>query len=257
MSNKDEKSDLDLRGSGEALGGSGEQELSSGERAEASSLRDSLETGSVDAMASLLTAALRPGELDDAVHEQILAAALGLTVQSAVVPSSVALAAEAPADQKEQLAADALRAALDAQRVDHPLVTLAHALKNADAPRPIDDIKNEALLRPALKLPSRRNSRRVAFGATLGALALAAGFVGLYVSSPGLFSAPQAAPAAMVAPPPADLFVPGMVEVRSTTELFQAEDFPRTGGATRRIDRISTARQADLRQNRFAEWGLP
>lgn len=246
---------------------------SADEREQASVLRDALDDGA-DPISGLLSAALRPGELDDEIHEKILAKALGLTVSTggaALRDDSVAGAPEAHdvdlrSNAAETRAAAELRDALDVldgrprletRAADHPLVGIAYALKHAHAPRPIDDIKNEALLRPALKLSSLASRRRVAFGAVLGTLAVAAAFLGLYATQPAMFGARTEAPAAALAPPPPDSFVPGMVEVHSTSELFQPEDFPRTGGATSRIDRISQARQADLRQNRFASWGLP
>jgi hypothetical protein len=227
------------------------------EREEASRLRNALE-GGADPMLGLLSAALRPGELDDDIHEQILAKALGSTGSSAAAPLREAAVVDAPADASETRAAGELREALATRAADHPLVGIAYALKHAHAPRAIDDIKNETLLRPALKLSSLAARRRVAVGAVVGALAVAAGFLGLYITQPAMFGSQPTAPAAAVAPPaPPDAFVPGMVEVHSTGELFQPEDFPRTGGATSRIDRISQARQTDLRKNRFAAWGLP
>lgn len=244
----------------------GELDVTAEEREEAARLRDALELDidaplrgdAADSMAGLLSAALRPGELDDDIHEQILAKALGIPAGSTAAAPREAMASEPPADAAETRAAGELRDALATRAADHPLVGIAHALKNAHAPRAIDDIKNETLLRPALKLSSLGARRRLAMGAVVGALAVAAGFLGLYITQPGMFSPPSSAPAAAVAPQaPADAFLPGMVEVHSTSELFQPEDFPRTGGATSRIDRISQARQADLRQNRFAAWGLP
>ena len=46
-----------------------------------------------------------------------------------------------------------------------------------------------------------------------------------------------------------------LVPVRSTQSLFH-EPFARTGGESARIDRIASARAADLRDNRFAAWGV-
>ncbi len=240
-------------------------DASADEREQASVLRGALDDGA-DPISGLLAAALRPGELDDEIHEKILAKALGLTVSSSGAALGGDSVAGAPREEldidlgpnAETRAAGELRDALATRAADHPLVGIAFALKHAHAPRPIDDIKNEALLRPALKLSSLASRRRVAVGSVLGVLAVAAAFLGLYITQPAMFGADTHAPAAALAPaPPPDAFLPGMVEVHSTSELFQPEDFPRTGGATSRIDRISQARQADLRQNRFASWGLP
>jgi hypothetical protein len=44
---------------------------------------------------------------------------------------------------------------------------------------------------------------------------------------------------------------------RSTADLFDtATPFPRVGGETARVDRIANVRAAELRDNRFALWGL-
>jgi hypothetical protein len=233
-----------------------EPDASAEERGDASRLRDALD-GGADPLASLLSAALRPGELDEGVHEQILARALGTSALREVAPVREAALIDPPADAAETRAAAELRDALQTRAGDHPLVGIAQVLKHANAPRAIDDVRNEALLRPALALSSLGARRRLAFGAVGGALALAAAVLGLYITQPTMFGAGQQAPAAAAAPPASQEFVPGMVEVHSTTELFQPDDFPRTGGATNRIDRISEARQADLRKNRFAAWGLP
>jgi hypothetical protein len=47
------------------------------------------------------------------------------------------------------------------------------------------------------------------------------------------------------------------VPSRSTDDLFDPhKEFPKTGGESARIDRIAMARTSDLRQNRFAAWGV-
>ena len=44
---------------------------------------------------------------------------------------------------------------------------------------------------------------------------------------------------------------------RSTAELFDpAEPFEAKGGESARVDKILSARAADLRNNRFAAWGV-
>jgi hypothetical protein len=48
-----------------------------------------------------------------------------------------------------------------------------------------------------------------------------------------------------------------LVRVHSAEGLFDAATpFPRRGEESARIDRIASARAADLRQNRFAAWGV-
>ena len=46
-----------------------------------------------------------------------------------------------------------------------------------------------------------------------------------------------------------------LVRVHSTQELF-SQRFEPQGGESARIDRIAIARAADLRENRFARWGV-
>ena len=47
------------------------------------------------------------------------------------------------------------------------------------------------------------------------------------------------------------------MRARSADALFDATTpFPRHGEESARIDRIASARAADLRQNRFAAWGV-
>jgi hypothetical protein len=53
---------------------------------------------------------------------------------------------------------------------------------------------------------------------------------------------------------PADVAA-SLTPTRSTQALFD-EPFARTGGQSARIDRIASARAADLRENRFARWGV-
>ena len=55
------------------------------------------------------------------------------------------------------------------------------------------------------------------------------------------------------APPPGAQAT--MVPTRSTQSLFE-EPFAPRGGASARIDRIAMARSSDLRENRFARWGV-
>ena len=48
-----------------------------------------------------------------------------------------------------------------------------------------------------------------------------------------------------------------LVRARSADDLFDATTpFPRHGEESARIDRIASARAADLRRNRFAAWGV-
>jgi hypothetical protein len=192
-------------------------------------------------LAGLLVAAVRPRDLPADVHERILARALGVAGEDV---------AEAEPSARERTDADELREALEvhgAARDDHPLVRVADALRSAHAPRTLDPLKSEMLLKPALRLPNRKTAVRTLYGAAVTAVALAASLVGLLLHD----VAPQAPEAR------GPQLLPGMVEARSTGDLFDQEDFPQTGGASERIDRIARARKADLRQNRFVSWGVP
>ncbi|NUP05617.1 MAG: hypothetical protein HOW73_06110 [Polyangiaceae bacterium] len=216
---------------------------------EAEELSRALERGE-DSMSELLLAALHPSDIDDDVHERILEAAL------ARMPSKKGSEEPEPTP-RETADATALREALEAApRADgtgpsHGLADLARALKNAHDPKPIPELRNEALLRPALRMATRTQSRRVLAGAFVSALALAAGVFLWFRKGPPPDESANIAPASQ------DALLPGMIEARSTTDLFQREDFPQEGGESSRIDRISQSRASDLRNNRFVSWGVP
>ncbi len=214
------------------------------ERRGADDRRHAVERGT-DPVAELLAAAIRPTDLSDDVHEQILARALGGVLEEAEAP-------EPEATAPEIRAAETLRRALEAppaEREVHELGALASALRAAHDPRPITEIRNEALLRPALRSSGRVGSRAL-YAAAAGVLALAASMM-LYLN-----------PAKDAGPPPsASLPVnhlpEGMVEARSTAPLFTVDDFPQGGGKTsERADRIAGARSSDLRNNRYVAWGV-
>ena len=222
------------------------------EQREADELRDALDEGR-DELGAQLLAAMRPAELPDDVHERILARALGLSQPAVSGADDVAL----PASKTETAAACRLRDALagaplsDEAAAELELASLAHALKNAHAPASIAEIRNEALLRAALRLPRRRANR---FASLAGALAVAAGIFGLW-----LVDRPEPPGAAANLQPVVEEseLLPGMAPSRTTTDLFETEDFPQTGGQSSRIDTIARSRQQDLRKNRFVSWGVP
>lgn len=213
-------------------------DISADERREAEALREAL------------FAAMQPGELDDDLNEALISRALDRLPAARDAQHS-----EGPALKLETRDAGLLRAALEDDAVDHPLAELARATRNAHAPRALDDFTNERLLRPALRTASRGTARRTVTGAILAAVAVAAGVFGVWLNQP----ARTVAPRADIGTPAQDVFVDesALVESRSTTDLFEAEDFPKTGGVTRRIDRITESRNADLRENRFVSWGVP
>jgi hypothetical protein len=173
-------------------------------------------------LAEAIRSAWEPAELDPARHRQILE--LSLTDPFAD-----------PTDEEIRESAR-LRRALDDGDTTHPDAELARALRSAAKP---------SAASPRAELAEKRVGRttgRVVY-ATFGAVALAAaaGFA-LFVARPSHESAVSSAP------------VPRLHASRPTGELF-AERFE-TGGTTDRIDRIALARAHDLRENRYATWGV-
>jgi hypothetical protein len=208
-----------------------------------------------------LRAAVSPAELDEDVHARLLAAALGGPTSGSLERRGsppLALADLEDASPAERRDAGRLRDRLehglapdrDAEPDDaiEGLLEVAAALRHAHAPEPLDELAAERLLRRAdlgrvQPTPTRRaRVLRLAWGLGLAAAAAAAALVVLPRSGV-LDGAPPATAA--------------LVPARSTEELFDpAEPFARQGGASDRIDRIAAARRADLRQNRFARWGI-
>jgi hypothetical protein len=174
-------------------------------------------------LAEAIRSAWEPSPLDPARHRQIL---------------ELSLADPFAEPTEEEVRESArLRRALDEGDATHPDAELARVLKNAARP--------SAAGASADATPPRvagRTTGRV-FYATFGAVALAAaaGFA-LFVARP------RDQPAASSAP------IPTLRASRPTGELF-AERFE-MGGTTDRIDRIALARAQDLRDNRYAMWGV-
>ncbi len=216
----------------------------------------------LDALVEAIASSARPRAIDPDVHERILRDALGLGDEQASVEGALLEDGREPEPSELEVArAAALRRAFDAAAktadldaldgIEAPevlrLVALARALRLAFAPTGVDTFTHERLLRPALSQPSRRGNARFLVGATTVLVAIAAVFAGLW------YRAPQGAPTARLEAASARAMIP----VRSTESLFSPlEPFPREGGATERIDKIERARAADLRNNRFAAWGI-
>ncbi|HEX7600143.1 MAG TPA: hypothetical protein VF316_01010 [Polyangiaceae bacterium] len=154
---------------------------------------------------------------------------------------------DAPATEEELARAEALRVALDDASRPSEDAELLRALALAESPRALAEAAQDALVANALTRMDARKTRaksdqrgvvvRVTFGAA--ALIAAAAAVVLVVGrSGGLDGGAK----------------PELAHVRSTQALFD-QPFER-GQATARADRIAVARTADLRQNRFARWGV-
>jgi len=222
----------------------------------AESSADDATSSDDSALIEALALALRPTDLSAAVHDEILARVLAQPIAAAPasLDSAVAAAAsdwpEPEADGREQREAVRLREALASADETHPLVVLAEATRNAARPRSISAEHSEARLKSAIRAPSKVVFLRAVTVVTVLTAAAAAAL--LYFAKPTV-----APPEATLVAPSAAEFLPGMAESRSTSPLFAPEDFPREGGQSARIDRISNAREADLRQNRFVAWGVP
>jgi len=175
---------------------------------------------------ALLRHAFAPSEIEHARHERLLLAALEDPL--------------AEASPEELLESERLRQALDGYG-DHEHLRLTRALSAAFAPsqqRPLPEPKLEAKARV-------RPVRAVIFARFAGAaaaLALAAGV--LLRLLPDLGNGSQPTP---------DLAILALAQSRSTAPLFQAAA---VAAPSERIDRIASARSRDLRDNRYALWGV-
>jgi len=176
-------------------------------------------------LARALRAAFAPAELDPAVNEALIAAALEDPL--------------APPTEEEVAESARLRDALEG-RGEHPAADLARALSAAASPGRLDDL---ALERVATRTVGRRKSRgrivTLAFGTTAtAALALAASW--FLVIAPALHDRGPELEALAVS--------------RSTAGMFPEKFEP--GTTTARVDRIALARSRELRSNRYALWGV-
>ena len=154
-------------------------------------------------------------------------------------------APEAEPSDREVAEADELRRALEDPARGHEDAELARALAGAWAPRDLSVSEHAALVQRALARAGARPRRgrvvRISFGAG-AVVALAASFL-LVLRTERASPVKGSATAAAVA------------TSRSTQPLFPVQ-FSTLGGETGRIDRIASARAADLRENQFAKWGV-
>jgi len=179
------------------------------------------------ALLEALEAALRPEPLDPATAERILEIALEDPL------------AEPTAEELAQ--SERLREAL-ATGAPHADDAVLSALRAPFASTADDELRLERALKRARVAPSGRGKVVYAwFGAAGVALAAAAAIV-LFVAPPRQEQSPAAAMA------------PVLVRPHSTTDLF-ADRFE-TSGTSERIDLIASARGRDLRDNRYAAWGV-
>jgi hypothetical protein len=149
----------------------------------------------------------------------------------------------APASEAEIRESERLRRALDEGDESHPDALLAQALKAAALPGAVDAPAERRARRGAAPRPAKGGGRGNVVYASFGALALAAaaGFA-LFVFGPAEKTRTAAAPR------------PALVQSRTTGPLFEAPF--ETGQTTARIDRIALSRERELRENRYAKWGV-
>jgi hypothetical protein len=185
-----------------------------------------------EAWIQALSAAWRPGELDPELNEALIAAALEDPL--------------APPTEDELVASERLRRALEGDGQDAD-ADLARALRHAGAPKSLDQVTAERALQKALGASPTRVEKRgsvvyVGFGAVSAVLALAAAFL--------LFVRPA------LEQKEARELARDLARSRSASALFEShEDFQATV-TTARVERIASSREKDLRQNRYAMWGV-
>jgi hypothetical protein len=148
----------------------------------------------------------------------------------------------APPSAEELAAADELRLALDNPSLENADAELARSLRHASSPRPLDELSHRRILDRALGRDARRGGlfkrTEVVF-----ALAAAAALVVAMISLRRNNEAPSAARSS------------GMIAPHSTEPLF-TEPFAREGETSKRLDTIVASRGRDLRNNRYARWGV-
>lgn len=175
-------------------------------------------------LGALLRHAFAPSEIDPARHEQLLEAAL----EDPFAPASASEIAES----------ERLRQALDGAG-DHAHLTLARALSAAYGARAASPTVEPSVVLNAASRPSRQVIY-YRFGAAVATLAAAAAILLSVTGSERRAPAP-------------DLPSFALAQSRSTAPLFRADPAP---GASTRIDRIASVRGRELRDNRYALWGV-
>jgi hypothetical protein len=179
-------------------------------------------------LGALLRHAFRPTEIDPARHEVLLLAALEDPF--------------AEASPEELAESERLRQALDGQG-DHRDAQLARALSAAFSPSFAPPLVEPKSLPSA---PPRRSAQVIfyRFAAVASALAVAAAVL-LQLT----LASRQRANSA----PAPDLATLALAQSRSTAAFFRADT---ESAPSERIDRIASARSRELRDNRYALWGV-
>jgi len=177
-------------------------------------------------LGELLRNAFRPRDIDSERHERLLSAAL-----------EDPFAEPSP---EELVESERLRQALDGQG-DHEDLRLARALSAAFAPS-----LEPPLAKPRLPAKTARAGGGQVifyrFAAATTALAVAAAVLLRLTSHASESSAPAS-----------DLTTLALAQSRSTAAFFRADS---AGAPSERIDRIASVRGRELRDNRYALWGV-
>jgi hypothetical protein len=238
-------------------GGGDEPPFSEEELREAAALRDALARGE-DPLAVALRAAWAPAPLDGDDLAAIVDRALGQ--------------GEAATTRSEREAAAALRDELEQRRGFREATAIFGDLKAAHDPGEIPKARNEELIDQALaRAPAAPRLRLVGGSASRaapaprprestsarsrwtakGTMAALSGVVALAAGVALLLGQLDRAAA-----PAASLSASALIHARSTDDLFDPAQKFEVGAQSARIDRIASARASDLRQNRFAAWGV-
>ncbi|HEX9621497.1 MAG TPA: hypothetical protein VF989_15240 [Polyangiaceae bacterium] len=180
-------------------------------------------------LSEALSCAWAPPDVDAALHRRLLEIAL----EDPLAPPSAA----------EREEAERLRRTLDDADDTDDGATVLTALRSAYTPSELDRARERALRGSGGGGALPRRARRAAWllGAVGTALAAAATWVA-WIDVPRSFEATPSHPSLRT------------YVSRSTTPLF--DDRFAVGAASARVDRIATARARELRDNRFANWGL-
>jgi hypothetical protein len=118
----------------------------------------------------------------------------------------------------------------------------ARALKNAHEPAAIDAAEHRAIIDRGIERGlARRRGRVIRIGFGVSAVLAAAAILILLI---GKIRKPEIEGSDV------------QLAVARTTQPLFTEPFPKQGGESQRIDRIAMARASDLRENRFARWGV-
>ncbi len=157
------------------------------------------------------------------------------------------LGPDAPPSEDELARAASLRRTLERGRPGAPGDAdweLLQVIRAAADPEALSEERQRRILDEALAGRPRGKVIYWAFGGVTTMAAMAAAVA--LVMRGGLEPSPAAVSLAAS---------PAMALSRSTVELFP-DGIPAKGGTSGRVDRIAYARARDLRENRFARWGV-